>query len=76
MLSHKNCDLILLVITRNYTFLFIMFFHSKHICVPRMPYFDRWMRVRMEHPRGVTLLAEDKSTGQHMGALVGFIYQR
>ena len=53
-----------------------MFFHSKHICVPRMPYFDRWMRVRMEHPRGVTLLAEDKSTGQHMGALVGFIYQR
>ena len=33
-----------------------------------MPYFDRWMRVRMEHPRGITLLAEDTSTGQHMGA--------
>ena len=53
-----------------------MFCHSMYICVPRMPYFDRWMRVRMEHPRGITLLAEDTSTGQHMGALVGFIYQR
>jgi len=41
-----------------------------------MLYFDRWMWARMEHPRGITLLAEDTSTGQHMGALVGFIYQR
>ena len=49
--------------------------YKQSIIFSRIPYFDRWMRQRMEHPRGVTLLAEDES-GELLGTLVGYIFER
>ena len=41
----------------------------------RMPYFDRWLRVRLEGPRNVTLVAVD-GDNQLMGVLVATILSR
>ena len=40
-----------------------------------MPYFDRWLRVRLEGPRNVTLVAVD-GDNQLMGVLVATILSR